>query len=109
MGNPHPPIPLAPTPWHSQPLGELIDSLETSVNQGLTAEVAAQRLQHYGPNQLVAMPPRSPLLLLLDQFRTGPVALLGLAAAISFYINVRRWSPMRDWWRRMAWRWIRRP
>lgn len=87
MGNPHPPIPLAPTPWHSQPLGELIDSLETSVNQGLTAEVAAQRLQHYGPNQLVAMPPRSPLLLLLDQFRTGPVALLGLAAAISFYIN----------------------
>ena len=87
MGNPDPPIPLAPTPWHSQPLGELIDRLQTSVNQGLTAEVAAQRLHHYGPNQLVAMPPRSPILLLLDQFRTAPVALLSLAAAISLYTN----------------------
>lgn len=87
MGNPHHPIPIASTPWHSQALGEVLDSLQTSPDQGLTVEQVAQRLRHYGPNQLMAIAPRSPLLLLIDQFKTAPVALLSLAAAISVYTN----------------------
>jgi len=57
-------------------------SLDTQ-DTGLSQATAQARLQRYGPNLPPEATPRSSLSMLLEQFTSLPVALLGAAAGIS--------------------------
>ncbi|CAL1241359.1 cation-translocating P-type ATPase [Candidatus Methylocalor cossyra] len=68
--------------WHLRAAGEVAALLESSPD-GLPVEAAAARLAQYGPNALSVAKPRSRFALLLEQFLSPPVALLGVSAGIS--------------------------
>jgi Ca2+-transporting ATPase len=58
-------------------------SLHTAQDTGLSHAAAQERLKRYGPNLPPEAVPRSGLSMLLEQFTSLPVALLGVAAGIS--------------------------
>ncbi|HEY8219845.1 MAG TPA: HAD-IC family P-type ATPase [Methylobacter sp.] len=68
--------------WHTFSGTRVIDFLQSS-EQGLTQEVAAQRLAQYGPNVLSEQVGRSSWQMFLEQFMSAPVAMLGVSAAVS--------------------------
>lgn len=70
-------------PWHLMKASDAIDLLETSKDSGLLCETAKEKLKKYGPNILPESVPRSGLSIFVDQFKSLPVALLGVAAGIS--------------------------
>jgi P-type Ca2+ transporter type 2C len=57
--------------------------LETSTVQGLSQQRAEANYRKYGPNLLPEAVPRSGLSIFLDQFKSLPVALLGIGAGFS--------------------------
>jgi Mg2+-importing ATPase len=69
-------------PWWSLPASEISRRLATTVN-GLSAEEAARRLDHYGPNQLRDQRAPSRARVLWTQIRSPLVLLLVFAAAVS--------------------------
>ncbi len=70
-------------PWHLMKALEVIASLETSKDSGLLWQTAKEKLKKYGPNILPEAVPRSGFSIFIDQFKSLPVALLGVAAGIS--------------------------
>jgi len=70
--------------WHLMAAAAVLDSLETS-KSGLSDQVAAENLDKYGPNTLAAAESRSDLSILIGQFNSLPVALLGAAAGVSIF------------------------
>lgn len=70
-------------PWHLMNASEVVATLETSKNSGLSLETAKERLKKYGPNVLPESVPRSGFSIFIDQFKSLPVILLGIAAGIS--------------------------
>jgi Ca2+-transporting ATPase len=69
--------------WHARTADEVIDTIKSDANTGLAAEEARRRLEHYGANALREAEPSSRIRILLEQFASLPVALLGVSAAIS--------------------------
>jgi len=74
-----PPGPL----WHEMTGEAVLAHFATSREQGLSPAAFQQNLALYGANELPETEPRSELDILLDQFKSLPVALLGAAAGIS--------------------------
>ena len=72
--------------WHALPLEQVLPDPERALT-GLTAEEAARRLEHYGPNRLVETPPVSSLALLLREFRSFLVLILISAATLLFIVG----------------------
>lgn len=70
-------------PWHVLDAAAVTTALETSQTSGLSGASANERLQTYGPNLPPESMPRSGWSILLEQFTSLPVALLGVAAGIS--------------------------
>jgi Ca2+-transporting ATPase len=70
-------------PWHTQPDAEVLTALQVNALSGLSSIEAATRLEQYGANRLVTATGRSSLSILLEQFTTLPVTMLGIAAVIS--------------------------
>jgi len=70
-------------PWHLMEASDVIALLETSKDSGLSQETAREKLKKYGPNILPESVPRSGFSIFIDQFKSLPVALLGVAAGIS--------------------------
>jgi len=70
-------------PWHGMPAEEARTALGTAQDAGLSQAAAQERLQRYGPNLPPEAVPRASLSILLEQFTSLPVALLGVAAGIS--------------------------
>jgi Ca2+-transporting ATPase len=68
--------------WHSSSKEETLKLLGTS-GKGLSDETARQRLDEYGPNELVETKGTSPLMLFLRQFKEVLVIILIIAALIS--------------------------
>ncbi len=60
------------------------DNKPVTVARGLSSEEAAIRLKTFGPNALIAQKQRSTLIILLHQFKSPMMLLLGLAASLSF-------------------------
>ncbi len=54
--------------WHAMPAANVAERLSTSVENGLDAAEAANRLRKYGPNQLPQGKKRGPLMRFLSQF-----------------------------------------
>jgi Ca2+-transporting ATPase len=69
--------------WHRIGIGEVLEELGTSAAGGLTSIESGRRLQQFGPNSLPRAEPRSGLSILLGQFASLPVALLGASAVLS--------------------------
>lgn len=68
--------------WHTLTGTRVINFLQGG-EEGLTQEVAAQRLAQYGANLLAEQAGRSSLQMFLEQFVSAPVAMLGISAVIS--------------------------
>ncbi|MEB3160979.1 MAG: cation-transporting P-type ATPase, partial [Synechocystis sp.] len=73
--------------WHQQETTALLDHFATSPTQGLTTAIAQERLAEYGQNILKKTPPRSEWRILLEQFKSIPVAMLTGAAILSGVTN----------------------
>ncbi|MEK6672545.1 MAG: HAD-IC family P-type ATPase [Nitrospirota bacterium] len=69
--------------WHIMDANDVVPFFNTSVRYGLSSESAKKLLKKYGPNLLPESVPRSGLSIFLNQFKSLPVALLGVAAGIS--------------------------
>lgn len=72
---------------HHRPAEEILRSLETHATQGLTAEVAALRLQDHGENAIVEGRRRGPLRMFIGQFTDFMIVVLLAAAVISGMIG----------------------
>ncbi len=70
-------------PWHALDADAALDVFKTSPGSGLCATEALARLDEYGPNALSESAVRSGWSIFADQFKSLPVALLGVAAGIS--------------------------
>jgi Ca2+-transporting ATPase len=69
--------------WHCMSKGDVLQRWGTSASDGLSEEAARLLYNQYGPNLLPESVPRSGWSIFLDQFKSLPVALLGVAAGIS--------------------------
>jgi P-type Ca2+ transporter type 2C len=69
--------------WHLMPVDKIIDILKTSPKTGLSSKSAKANLTQYGTNILTALSTRSHADILIEQFTSLPVALLGGAAVIA--------------------------
>ncbi|MFI5304682.1 MAG: HAD-IC family P-type ATPase, partial [Nitrospiria bacterium] len=69
--------------WHLKGTSDAVSLLKTSPETGLSNDEAIGRLKRYGHNLLSESIPRSGFSLFLDQFKSLPVALLGVAAGVS--------------------------
>lgn len=72
-------------PWHLMGTARVIDLIGTGRKNGLTVESVSEKTKRYGPNILPESVPRSGLSVLLEQFKSLPVVLLGVAAGISVF------------------------
>lgn len=79
------PMNQSPQPWHLLAAATVITDLKTSSEDGLPSELVQHNLQQYGANVLPEAVPRSKLGMFIDQFKSLPVALLGVAAGISVF------------------------
>ena len=68
--------------YHKQKFEEVLTALSTSAN-GLSNNEAGKRLLEYGPNEIKESARRTPLGMLLDQFKDFMIIVLILAAVIS--------------------------
>ncbi len=71
--------------WHLMEIDAVLDVLNTSKTSGLSSESAAENLNKYGANVLSEAESRSDLSIIIDQFKSLPVALLGVAAGVSAF------------------------
>jgi len=69
--------------WHSLSTEDVLNQLDTKLEQGLSEAVAAERLGQFGPNQLAEKPRRSFVMLVLDQLKSFVILLLIAASIIS--------------------------
>ena len=69
--------------WHALSTDDVLEKLSTEVETGLSEEVAKQRLEEIGPNQLAEKPRPSFLSLVLSQLKSFVVILLIVASIIS--------------------------
>jgi len=70
-------------PWHCKRREDVLGYWDTHASRGLSHESVKQRFRQYGPNILPEAVPRSGWSIFFDQFKSLPVALLGVAAGIS--------------------------
>jgi Ca2+-transporting ATPase len=70
-------------PWHLQSAESLLVEMGIQPQAGLSDQAVKERQKKYGPNILSEAIPRSGFSIFIDQFKSLPVALLGVAAGIS--------------------------
>lgn len=68
--------------WHTLPEQRVVEILDSNP-MGLMPQAVSYRLAQYGPNALTEYRNRSPLQMVLQQFASAPVAMLGVSAVIS--------------------------
>jgi len=69
--------------WHAMESGEALLMLGASKSSGLSRDRVKEIQKRYGPNVLPESVPRSGFSIIVDQFKSLPVLLLGAAAAVS--------------------------
>ena len=80
-------LPSPPPDWHSLSIEATLNHLETHTD-GLNSVQVAERLAHYGANELQEMHRRSRWQILLDQFKNVMLLLLMAVAGISAIVDV---------------------
>ncbi|NEP60926.1 MAG: cation-translocating P-type ATPase [Symploca sp. SIO2G7] len=76
--SPSPSLPDTNSLWHTLSIEQSLTELDTNAETGLTSQQVAERLQHYGVNELEETQTRSALAIFLEQF--GDIMLLMLIA-----------------------------
>ncbi|MCC5636493.1 cation-translocating P-type ATPase [Nostoc sp. CHAB 5844] len=71
--------------WYLLPADKVLHKLNTSQTLGLSSELATANLHKYGANVLAHTEKRSNLSIIIEQFQSLPVALLGVAAGVSMF------------------------
>jgi P-type Ca2+ transporter type 2C len=75
--------PQASAQWHATEAREVLGRLDCAPETGLTEDQALRHLEKFGPNVLPQSIPRSRLSIFLAQFKSLPVAMLGIVAGVS--------------------------
>ena len=75
--------------WHTLDADESIDLLQSDVDQGITSQEVAIRLERYGANELVEKIGRLPLQIFIDQFTNIMLIMLIAVAIVSAVINIQ--------------------
>ncbi|MGL4617453.1 MAG: cation-transporting P-type ATPase, partial [Chroococcidiopsis sp.] len=84
--NPHP----NPTHvWHALEVDKTIQVLESNAEAGLSSSQVKQRLEEYGPNELQESGGRSPIAILIDQFKNIMLLMLIAVAVVSAVLDIR--------------------
>ena len=83
---PHENESIAQQEWHALKVEEVFKHL-VAQEEGLTREEAAQRLAHYGPNELQAARHISPWEILFEQFKNVLIIILIIATALSAFLG----------------------
>lgn len=79
---------------HNQSKEELLKSLSTSAEKGLSSSKAAELQNKYGPNRLKEKKKKTNLQRFLEQFKDVMIIILLIAAVISFVIACIEGDPM---------------
>ena len=79
---------------HSKSKEELLKSLSTSAEKGLSSEQAAELQSKYGPNKIKEKEKKTNLQRFLEQFKDVMIIILLIAAVISFVIACVEGDPM---------------
>jgi len=74
------------SPWYQQTTEQVLEHLDSSMD-GLSKAAVAARQERHGPNQLEAGKQTSKLALFVAQFKDVMIAILAVAAAISFFVG----------------------
>ncbi len=82
----HAPSPQAESPWHALPLPEVLAQLEAAEG-GLSESEAKKRLEKFGPNELPHEPPPTWWEIVLRQFKSPLIYILGVAAVVCIGIG----------------------
>ena len=69
--------------WYKLTATEVLQKLGTGAQEGLAGDEAQQRLEKYGPNELVEKGAKEPWRIFLDQFKEIMVIILIVAALVS--------------------------
>ena len=78
---------IAETPWHTITIDDVIKSLDTNIDKGLSHSETEDRLKKYGHNQLEEKEGVSPIMLFLGQFNDFIVWVLVAAAIVSGFMG----------------------
>ncbi len=78
----------APT-WHTLEVDKTLQLLDSDRDTGLSSQEVQQRLQQYGTNELQETAGRSPLTILLDQFKNIMLLMLIAVAVVSAVLDLR--------------------
>ena len=73
--------------WYQIEINQVIKNLQTDPQNGLSDSEAKNRLEKYGPNELVEKGAKSPWLILWDQMKEMMVILLLVAALVSLLLG----------------------
>lgn len=77
--------PQAELPFHLIKLQAIIKHFEADIQKGLSTKKAKELAKKFGPNLLPEAVPRSGWSIFINQFKSLPVLLLGVAAGISLF------------------------
>ena len=69
--------------WHTKDASAVLEHAGVTCEAGLSRREVEERLKKFGPNLLPEAVPRSGLGVFVEQFKSLPVALLGVAAGVS--------------------------
>ena len=68
---------------HAKPIEDIVSGLQTHLDRGLTQQVAQDRLQKFGANELAKEERASPITLLFAQFKNTLIIILLIATILS--------------------------
>ncbi len=72
---------------HHEDLNQVIESLESNLESGLSKDKVTQLKEKYGENALVSKKGRSLAMMIFDQFKDFMIILLIIAAGLSIYLG----------------------
>ena len=75
--------------WHTLKVDKALELLNSKRDAGLTSQEVQQRLQQYGSNELEETAGRSPLAILVDQFKNIMLLMLIAVAVVSAVLDLR--------------------
>ncbi|MCU0524961.1 MAG: cation-translocating P-type ATPase [Elainella sp. Prado103] len=73
--------------WYQQQATQVAQALQTNEQAGLSQTEAQNRQHQYGLNELAAQPPKSPWLMLWEQFTSTTVLVLIVAGVITLFLG----------------------
>lgn len=75
--------------WHALEVDKTLQLLDSDRDAGLSSQKVQQRLQQYGSNELEETGGRSPLTILVDQFKNIMLVMLMAVAVVSAVLDLR--------------------